>query len=343
MSTADSPADLAKTYDPTAVEAEAYRVWIDEQCFAADPAAPGEPYSVVIPPPNVTGACTSAMRSTPRCRTSWFASAGWPGSTRCGFPASTTPASPRRRLSKNSSRSRKTRPATMWGAKASSSASGPGSSSTATASSCQLQRALGCSVRLETARASRSTTCAPRPCAHTFFKLFKDGLIYRGKRLVNWDVFLQTSDQRRRDLSRDGEDESVAHATIRLSRTPLTRRRHLGGDASPPSPGTPGQKGGGGGFGDGGYSFVEQIRTAPKAPSLALPREYREREQAAPADRRAGAHDRRHHAARDDVRPTPPWPCIQRRPALELGHRPIQVRTPPHRPAHPDHRRRRFS
>src|SRR6267154_1467827 len=27
----------------------------------------------------------------------------------------------------------------------------------------------------------------------SFFKMFKDGLIYRGKRLVNWDTQLQTS------------------------------------------------------------------------------------------------------------------------------------------------------
>ena len=32
-----------------------------------------------------------------------------------------------------------------------------------------------------------------RAVRQTFFKLFKDGLIYRGKRLVNWDVHLQTS------------------------------------------------------------------------------------------------------------------------------------------------------
>ena len=32
-----------------------------------------------------------------------------------------------------------------------------------------------------------------RPSRRTFFKLFKDGLIYRGKRLVNWDVHLQTA------------------------------------------------------------------------------------------------------------------------------------------------------
>ena len=51
-----STTELAKTYDPSAVEAEAYRVWMDEKAFVADPGAPGEPYSIVIPPPNVTGA-----------------------------------------------------------------------------------------------------------------------------------------------------------------------------------------------------------------------------------------------------------------------------------------------
>ena len=34
--------------------------------------------------------------------------------------------------------------------------------------------------------------CA-RAVRTTFFKMFKDGLIYRGKRLVNWDVQLQTA------------------------------------------------------------------------------------------------------------------------------------------------------
>src|SRR5256885_7040739 len=49
-------AELSKVYDPAAVEATAYQTWLDEKCFAADPSAPGEPYSIVIPPPNVTGA-----------------------------------------------------------------------------------------------------------------------------------------------------------------------------------------------------------------------------------------------------------------------------------------------
>ncbi len=34
---------------------------------------------------------------------------------------------------------------------------------------------------------------APGPCGTTFFKMFQDGLIFRGKRLVNWDTYLQTA------------------------------------------------------------------------------------------------------------------------------------------------------
>src|SRR3954464_8362560 len=47
---------LSKTYDPTTVEAEALRVWNDENLFHAEPTDPGEPFSIVIPPPNVTAA-----------------------------------------------------------------------------------------------------------------------------------------------------------------------------------------------------------------------------------------------------------------------------------------------
>src|SRR5436190_5541998 len=48
--------ELPKTYDPSAVEAEAYRVWTEERAFHAEPTDGGEPYAIVIPPPNVTAA-----------------------------------------------------------------------------------------------------------------------------------------------------------------------------------------------------------------------------------------------------------------------------------------------
>jgi valyl-tRNA synthetase len=46
---------LPKTYDPAGTEARWQAAWESSGAFHPDPAAPGEPFSVVIPPPNVTG------------------------------------------------------------------------------------------------------------------------------------------------------------------------------------------------------------------------------------------------------------------------------------------------
>jgi valyl-tRNA synthetase len=46
---------LDKGYEPTLVEGDLYRLWIDLKIFEADPEAEGPPFSMVIPPPNVTG------------------------------------------------------------------------------------------------------------------------------------------------------------------------------------------------------------------------------------------------------------------------------------------------
>ncbi|MEG4029618.1 MULTISPECIES: valine--tRNA ligase [unclassified Microcoleus] len=48
-------ANLPPQYDPKATEAKWQKYWEDNQTFKADPEAGGEPYCVVIPPPNVTG------------------------------------------------------------------------------------------------------------------------------------------------------------------------------------------------------------------------------------------------------------------------------------------------
>ncbi|MEO1067712.1 MAG: valine--tRNA ligase [Cyanobacteria bacterium J06638_6] len=52
--TATSPA-LSAQYDPTQTETKWQTQWEDQQVFKADPDHPGEPFCVVIPPPNVTG------------------------------------------------------------------------------------------------------------------------------------------------------------------------------------------------------------------------------------------------------------------------------------------------
>ncbi len=63
---------------------------------------------------------------------------------------------------------------------------------------------MGCSGDYERERFTLDEGCA-KAVRHTFFKLFKDGLIYRGKRLVNWDTQLHTA----------VADDEVYHETVK--------------------------------------------------------------------------------------------------------------------------------
>ena len=47
---------LPKGYEPWEVEERWAKHWEEAKTFTPDPSTPGEPYSIVIPPPNVTGA-----------------------------------------------------------------------------------------------------------------------------------------------------------------------------------------------------------------------------------------------------------------------------------------------
>jgi len=49
------PREIAKAYEPQQIEPHWAEFWVKEQLFRADPAAPGPVFSIVIPPPNVTG------------------------------------------------------------------------------------------------------------------------------------------------------------------------------------------------------------------------------------------------------------------------------------------------
>lgn len=53
-------------------------------------------------------------------------------------------------------------------------------------------KAMGCSCDWDRQRFTMDEICA-RAVREAFFRLFRDGLIYRGKRLVNWDPVLQTA------------------------------------------------------------------------------------------------------------------------------------------------------
>src|SRR4051794_37636647 len=47
--------EVPKAYEPKAVESKWYQFWLDRRLFIADPASRKPAYSIVIPPPNVTG------------------------------------------------------------------------------------------------------------------------------------------------------------------------------------------------------------------------------------------------------------------------------------------------
>ena len=47
--------ELPKQYDPKQVENQIYEMWMENGCFKAEPDPDKKPYSIVMPPPNVTG------------------------------------------------------------------------------------------------------------------------------------------------------------------------------------------------------------------------------------------------------------------------------------------------
>jgi valyl-tRNA synthetase len=50
--------DLPKNYEPQAVETKWYDRWLEWRCFTPNPDSPKPAYAIVIPPPNVTGVLT---------------------------------------------------------------------------------------------------------------------------------------------------------------------------------------------------------------------------------------------------------------------------------------------
>ena len=204
-----STADLAKTYDPAAVEAEAYRVWTDEGCFTADPAHPGPPYSIVIPPPNVTGALHlgHAINNTlqdilvRQHRMAGFNTVWIPGIDHAGIA---TQAVVEKQLKEKENQTRhdvgrEGLVERIWAWK----------QQYGDRILMQLQR-LGCSCDWSRTRFTLDEQCA-RAVRETFFKLFKDGLVYRGKRLGQLGRRPADVHQRRRDLPRDRQDVPLAH------------------------------------------------------------------------------------------------------------------------------------
>ena len=53
--TAAAPDEMPKTYDPSSVEERLYKKWEERGYFHSEPNPDKPPYTIVIPPPNITG------------------------------------------------------------------------------------------------------------------------------------------------------------------------------------------------------------------------------------------------------------------------------------------------
>src|SRR5215204_2029810 len=184
-------AELAKAYDPSAVQTEVQAVWDAEKCFHAEPTSPGEPYAIVIPPPNVTAALHlgHALNNTLQdILTRWRRMAGdnamWmPGTDHAGIATQTVVE--KRVLAEEGKRRTDfkredfVQKIQAW-------------KDEYERRIVEQLKAMGCSCDWDR---QAFTMDEPRAKAvrEAFFRLFKDGLIYRGKRLVNWDPVSQTA------------------------------------------------------------------------------------------------------------------------------------------------------
>ncbi|MDZ4782105.1 MAG: valine--tRNA ligase [Planctomycetia bacterium] len=183
--------ELAKQYDHAAAESRWYSWWESRGYFHAEPNAARKPYTIVIPPPNVTGALHlgHALNNTLQDalirmkRMQGFNTLWMPGTDHAGIA---TQAVVERRLLQEEKLSRhdlgrEKLVERIWKWKADYEKRILG----------QLKR-IGASCDWSRTRFTLDDVCA-RAVRHTFFNLFQKGLIYRGKRLVNWDTFLQTA------------------------------------------------------------------------------------------------------------------------------------------------------
>ncbi|MCA9121992.1 MAG: valine--tRNA ligase [Planctomycetaceae bacterium] len=168
-----------------------YRVWEEGGFFEAEPNSKRKPYSIVIPPPNVTGALHlgHALNNTLQDtmirmkRMQGFETLWMPGMDHAGIA---TQAVVERRLKEEEGltrhdlgREKLVERIWQWKEEYGERILG------------QLKQ-MGCSCDWRRTRFTLDDVCA-KAVRQTFFDLFSQGLIYRGKRLVNWDTFLQTA------------------------------------------------------------------------------------------------------------------------------------------------------
>jgi valyl-tRNA synthetase len=181
---------LDSRFAPADVEARLYRGWESEGSFACDPTSNAQPFTIMIPPPNVTGslhmghALTFTVQDTLiRWRRMQGRDALWqPGTDHAGIATQmvverllATEGKDRRTMGRDAFQER------VWQWKAES-----GGTITK-----QLRR-LGASLDWQRERFTMDDGLSAA-VKETFVRLYAEGLIYRDRRLVNWDPKLQTA------------------------------------------------------------------------------------------------------------------------------------------------------
>ncbi|MBH05486.1 MAG: valine--tRNA ligase [Phycisphaeraceae bacterium] len=185
--------ELAKTYQPSDVEGEMALAWSNANAFGADPADAdrSNPYCIVIPPPNVTAALHMghALNNTLQdILIRWRRMCGdntlWmPGTDHAGIATQTVV---EKRVIEEEGRKRTDFGREEFVAKIQAWKDEYEKQIT------EQLKAMGCSCDWARQRFTMDPICA-KAVREAFFQLFEDGLVYRGKRLVNWDPATQTA------------------------------------------------------------------------------------------------------------------------------------------------------
>jgi valyl-tRNA synthetase len=176
--------ELPKAYEPTEVEKSWYQAWLDAKCFEADPASEKPGYSMVIPPPNVTGILhlghvlnntiqdILARRARQKgCEVLWL-----PGTDHAGIATQTKV---ERQLRDEEGKTRRDIGREAFLEKVWDWKEKHGGIIIR-----QLKR-LGCSCDWSRERFTMDADYS-QWVSRVFADLFNEGLIYRGKRMVNW-------------------------------------------------------------------------------------------------------------------------------------------------------------
>ena len=181
--------ELASKYDPQAVESKWYQYWLDNKLFSSKPDG-REPYTVVIPPPNVTGVLHMGHMLNNTIQDILVRRARMEGKNACWVPGTdhasiATEAKVVNRLAQQGikktdlTREEFLKHAWDW---------------THEHGGIILKqlRKLGASCDWDRTAFTMDETRS-RAVIHVFCDLYKKGLIYRGVRMVNWDPQAQTA------------------------------------------------------------------------------------------------------------------------------------------------------